>query len=42
LNGDEGAAGVRKPSLVCNVIQPYLIWMGKGGLGEGAEQTAAA
>ena len=42
LNGGEGAVGVREVSLARNVVQPYLIWMGKDGLGEGEERTAAA
>ena len=42
LNDGEGAVSVRKASLTSDVIQPYLIWMGKGGLGEGEERTAVA
>jgi hypothetical protein len=42
LNGGEGAVSVRKASLARNVTQPYLIWRGIGGLGEGEVRTAAA
>jgi len=42
LTGGEGAVSVRKAILARNVIQPYLIWMARGGLGGGEVQTAAA
>jgi len=42
LNVGDGAIDVRKARLDCNGIETYLIWMGKVGLGEGEERTAAA